>query len=104
MRALSATLQKNGTLHLASLISAERIVPDLVSREVIDFSSHDHAPVHLVILFVVPRRQYDQHLRMLAAIERLFHDDAMKRRLIESGTAREMLLTLQRRAPRAIAL
>ena len=170
MRALSATLQKNGTLHLASLISAERIVPDMVSREHqsaiaelvdhldtlgllescgrdellealhsreefistgigsgvaiphtfsdrideviavmgrsregIDFSAHDDAPVHLVILFVVPRQQYDQHLRTLAAIARLFHDDEMKHRLLESGTAREMLLTLQRRAPRAVA-
>jgi nitrogen PTS system EIIA component len=170
MRALSATLQKNGTLRLASLISAERIVPEMVSREHqsaidelvdhldtlgflrncgrdellealhtreefistgigsgvaiphtfsdrideviavmgrsregIDFSAHDDAPVHLVILFVVPRQQYDQHLRTLAAIAHLFHDDEMKRQLLESDTAGEMLLTLQRRTPRAVA-
>ena len=73
------------------------------SLEGINFSAHDDAPVHLVILFVVPRLQYDQHLRTLAAIARLFHDDEMKRRLLECGTAREMLLTLQRRTPRFVA-
>ena len=47
--------------------------------------------------------RYELHLRTLAAIARLFHDNEMKRQLLEDGTAHEMLLTLQRRAPRAVA-
>ena len=69
----------------------------------IDFVAHDDAPVHLVILFVVPRHGHQLHLRTLAAIARLFHDDEMKRQLLEAASAEEMLLTLKRRAPRAVA-
>ena len=73
------------------------------SRGGIDFSAHDDAPVHLVILFIVPRRQYDLHLRTLAAIGRLFNDEEMKRRLLSAATADEMLHMLRRRGSRTIA-
>lgn len=170
MRALSATLQSNGFIHLSSLISTEHIVPEMTahdrigaiselvghlrkrelltsaaakemiealrSREEfistgigsgvaiphafsdhvtkvvavlgrshggIDFSAHDDAPVHLVILFVVPRHQHELHLRTLAAIGRLFHDEEMKGQLFSAVTADEMLHILRRRSPRAVA-
>lgn len=73
------------------------------SREGIDFSAHDDAPVHLVILFVVPRHQHHLHLRTLAAIARLFHDDSMKHRLLNAASVDDMVLTLKRGAPRAFA-
>lgn len=69
----------------------------------IDFSAHDDAPVHLVILFVVPRHQHHLHLRTLAAIGRLFHDEEMKSRLFSAVTADEMLHLLRRRSSRAVA-
>lgn len=168
---MTASFQSQGLVHLASLISTDRIVPEMVarsraeaieelvahlcsaglldatereallaalhtreetistgigsgvaiphafsdhvdrvvavmgrSREGIDFSAHDDAPVHLVILFIVPRRQYDLHLRTLAAIGRLFNDEEMKQQLLLAMTADEMLLTLRRRSSRAVAV
>lgn len=74
------------------------------SLEGIDFDSHDDAPVHLVILFVVPRQDYDMHLRTLAAIARLFHNDEMKRQLLAASSADEMLHTLRGRVSRAVAV
>lgn len=73
------------------------------SRSGIDFSAHDDAPVHLVILFVVPRHQHHLHLRTLAAIARLFHNDEMKRQLLNAGSVADMVLSLKRGAPRAVA-
>ncbi len=71
------------------------------SRAGIDFSAQDDAPVHLVILFFVPRQHHDLHLRTLAAIGRLFHNEEMKRQLVEAAGPDEMLRTLSLRAPRA---
>jgi len=71
------------------------------SRAGIDFLAHDNALVHLVILFIVPRQHYHLHLRTLAAIARLFHDDEMKRNLLAADSSADMVLTLRRGAPRA---
>ena len=38
----------------------------------IDFESTDNLPVHYIVLFVVPKKQYLLHLRTLAAIAKLF--------------------------------
>lgn len=171
MGTLTSSIQSHGLVHLASLISTDRIVPEMTarsheeaidelvghlrsagvleadeckallsalhtreesistgigsgvaiphtfsdranhvvavmgrSREGIDFSAQDDAPVHLVILFIVPSRQYDLHLRTLAAIGRLFNDEEMKQQLLSAMTADEMLLTLRRRSSRAVAV
>ena len=38
----------------------------------IDFEALDNAPVHFVVLFIVPRAQYNLHLQTLAAIAKTF--------------------------------
>jgi mannitol/fructose-specific phosphotransferase system IIA component (Ntr-type) len=38
------------------------------SKAGIDFEAIDNAPVHFIILFIVPRKDYHLHLRTLAAI------------------------------------
>jgi PTS system nitrogen regulatory IIA component len=40
----------------------------------IDFSALDHKPVHTVVLFVVPKDQFQTHLQTLRAIARFFKD------------------------------
>ncbi len=54
------------------------------SKEGIDFEALDNAPVHFIILFVVPRKDYHLHLRTLAAIAKMFTNCEIRRRL---GTA-----------------
>ena len=57
----------------------------------IDFESLDHAPVHLIILFIVPRKDYHLHLRTLAAIAKMFTNSDIRRRLLEADSREEIL-------------
>lgn len=70
------------------------------SERGIDFEALDNAPVHLIFLFIVPRRDYQLHLKTLAAIAKTFTNprlrDALRnaasqtevRELLNSGTVR----------------
>lgn len=73
------------------------------SRAGIEFDALDQAPVHLVILFIVPRRQYGVYLSTLSAIARLIQNEALRRELIDAPSAYEMLATLRRRSQPALA-
>ncbi len=54
------------------------------SKSGIDFEALDNAPVHFIILFIVPRKDYHLHLRTLAAIAKMFTNSEVRRNL---GTA-----------------
>jgi mannitol/fructose-specific phosphotransferase system IIA component (Ntr-type) len=54
------------------------------SKDGIDFEALDCAPVHFIILFIVPRKDYHLHLRTLAAIAKMFTNCEVRRKL---GTA-----------------
>lgn len=63
------------------------------SKDGIDFEALDNAPVHFIVLFIVPRKDYHLHLRTLAAIAKMFTNSEIRRRL---GTAecREEILEI----------
>jgi mannitol/fructose-specific phosphotransferase system IIA component (Ntr-type) len=61
------------------------------SRAGIDFEALDNAPVHYIILFLVPRRDYQLHLRTLAAIAKLFTNSDTRRQLVVANTRDEIL-------------
>jgi mannitol/fructose-specific phosphotransferase system IIA component (Ntr-type) len=61
------------------------------SQAGIDFEAIDQAPVHLIILFIVPRKDYHLHLRTLAAIAKMFTNSDVRRRLTGASTREEML-------------
>jgi len=48
------------------------------SKVGIEFDALDNAPVRFVVLFLVPRNQFQTHLRTLAAIAKLLNDSAMR--------------------------
>lgn len=64
------------------------------SRAGIDFEALDNAPVHYIILFLVPRRDYQLHLRTLAAIAKLFTNSDVRRQLSTAQTRDEILCIL----------
>jgi mannitol/fructose-specific phosphotransferase system IIA component (Ntr-type) len=66
----------------------------------IDFEAIDHAPVHLIILFIVPRKDYHLHLRTLAAIAKLFTNSEIRRRLGLASSRAEILDILDARPSR----
>ena len=56
----------------------------------IDFEAIDNAPVHFVMLFVVPQKKCHQHLQTLAAISKLMTNCEVRRRLQAAETRREI--------------
>lgn len=64
------------------------------SKQGIDFEAIDNAPVHFIILFIVPRKNYHEHLRTLAAIAKLFTNCEVRRALGEAKTRNEILSIL----------
>jgi len=61
------------------------------SKAGIDFESLDQQPVHFIILFIVPRKDYHMHLMTLAAIAKMFTNIEVRRQLGTAETREEIL-------------
>ncbi|WP_411825284.1 PTS sugar transporter subunit IIA [Luteolibacter sp. AS25] len=61
------------------------------SKGGIDFEALDNAPVHYIILFIVPRKDYHLHLRTLAAIAKMFTNCEVRRNLAAAESREEIL-------------
>jgi mannitol/fructose-specific phosphotransferase system IIA component (Ntr-type) len=70
------------------------------SRAGIDFEAVDYAPVHLIVLFLVPRKDYRLHLRMLAAIAKMFVNRDVCKEIIEANDCDEILAILGSKSSR----
>lgn len=66
----------------------------------IEFDSLDSQPVHFVVLFVVPKDQFQTHLRTLAAIAKFLNDKAVREDLGKAGNAAQILQVFENRSPR----
>jgi mannitol/fructose-specific phosphotransferase system IIA component (Ntr-type) len=56
----------------------------------IEFDSLDNAPVKYIVLFVVPKDQFQTHLRTLAAIAKFLNDRATRDKLGAAASADEI--------------
>jgi nitrogen PTS system EIIA component len=65
----------------------------------IEFDSLDNAPVKFIVLFVVPKDQFQTHLRTLAAIAKFLNDRSVRDRLAAAKTAEEILAIFESSAP-----
>src|SRR3981081_3752182 len=63
----------------------------------IEFDALDNAPVKFVVLFIVPKNQFQTHLRTLASIAKFLNDRAVRDRLAGAQSAQEILSTFQER-------
>lgn len=73
------------------------------SRQGIDFEALDKCPVHFIILFIVPRKDYHLHLQTLAAIAKMFTNIEIRRQLGVAETRDEVLAILDCKPSRAVA-
>ncbi len=73
------------------------------SRQGIDFEALDQKPVHFVILFLVPKKDYHLHLQTLAAIAKMFTNVEIRRRLGEAREHQEILDIFAGKSPRTAA-
>jgi mannitol/fructose-specific phosphotransferase system IIA component (Ntr-type) len=71
------------------------------SKDGIDYQALDEKPVQLIILFIVPRKDYHLHLRTLAAIAKMFTNADVRRQLVQAETEEDMLAILDSRPSRA---
>lgn len=65
----------------------------------IEFDSLDNAPVKFIVLFVVPKDQFQTHLRTLAAIAKFLNDRTVRDRLAAATTADEVLAIFKSSGP-----
>ncbi len=61
------------------------------SQTGIEFDSLDNAPVRFIVLFVVPKDQFQTHLRTLAAIAKFLNDRSVRENLGSAKSSAEIL-------------
>jgi len=72
------------------------------SRNGLDFEALDHAPVHFILLFIVPSQNYPLHLRTLAAIAKMFTNREILRALGTAESCAEILAILEGKPSRVV--
>jgi mannitol/fructose-specific phosphotransferase system IIA component (Ntr-type) len=70
------------------------------SKVGIDFEALDNRPVHFIVLFVVPRKNYHLHLQTLAAIAKMFTNSEVLRQLGAAENQEEILAIFDSRPAR----
>jgi mannitol/fructose-specific phosphotransferase system IIA component (Ntr-type) len=68
------------------------------STQGIEFDALDNAPVKFVVLFIVPKNQFQTHLRTLASIAKFLNDRSVREKLAAAGTKEEILAVFEERA------
>ena len=69
------------------------------SAEGIEFDSLDGQPVKFIVLFIVPKDQFQTHLRTLAAIAKFLNDRSVRERLAAAATPQEILAIFEASGP-----
>ncbi len=70
------------------------------SREGIDFGAIDNAPVNFIVLFIVPKNEYQLHLKTLAAIAKMFNNAEIRQQLLDASSIDDILSVLSKRPAR----
>ncbi len=68
------------------------------SSKGIEFDALDNAPVKFVVLFIVPKNQFQTHLRTLASIAKFLNDRSVRESLANAKSADEILAIFRDRA------
>ncbi len=64
----------------------------------VDFCALDRAPVHFIVLFIVPESQYTLHLKTLAAIAKILNSADTRNRLAQAENSLEIIEILSQRS------
>jgi mannitol/fructose-specific phosphotransferase system IIA component (Ntr-type) len=68
------------------------------STKGIEFDSLDNSPVRFIVLFVVPKDQFQTHLRTLAAIAKFLNDRTVRERLAQATSTGEIMAIFENNA------
>jgi fructose-specific phosphotransferase system IIA component len=86
--------------HASSNCVSEVVAAFGRSSSGIEFDSLDNSPVRFIVLFVVPKDQFQVHLRTLAAIAKFLNDKTVREELARAESSEEILAIFDNRAPR----
>ncbi|HEY0792429.1 MAG TPA: PTS sugar transporter subunit IIA [Chthoniobacterales bacterium] len=89
--------------HASSTCVSEVVAAFGRSTTGIEFDSLDNSPVRFIVLFIVPKDQFQIHLRTLAAIAKFLNDKAVREQLGRADSAEEILSIFEYKTPRAQA-
>jgi len=64
----------------------------------IEFDALDNAPVKFVVLFIVPKNQFQTHLRTLASIAKFLNDRSVREQLANANSADAIMGIFRARA------
>jgi len=64
----------------------------------IEFDALDNAPVKFVVLFIVPKNQFQTHLRTLASIAKFLNDRSVRENLGKANSREEILAIFREKA------
>lgn len=68
------------------------------SKKGVDFEAVDNNPVYFIVLFIVPQKDYHQHLQTLAAIAKLFTRSDIRKELAVAETRDDILAVFKKHA------
>ncbi len=80
--------------HTSSQLVTDVVAAFARSERGVEFEALDGAPVHFIILFVVPQNEFQSHLRTLAAIAKFLNDRAVREQLRDAESTEEILQIL----------
>ncbi len=86
--------------HASSEKVAEVVAAFGRSTTGVEFDSLDGQPVFFIVLFVVPKDQFQTHLRTLAAIAKFLNDKTVRDELGRAQDATQILRVFESRSPR----
>jgi fructose-specific phosphotransferase system IIA component len=87
--------------HAASAKVGEVVAAFGRSTSGIPFESLDGEPVNFIVLFVVPKDQFQTHLRTLAAIAKFLNDKTVREELSKAPSSAAILQVFENRSNRA---
>ncbi len=67
-----------------------------ISQGGVDFECLDGQPAHLVLLLVLPRNEFQVHVRTLAGISHLLNDDKFREKLMAASDADAILKLIRK--------
>jgi mannitol/fructose-specific phosphotransferase system IIA component (Ntr-type) len=86
--------------HASSEAVADVVAAFGRSSHGIEFDALDNAPVKFVVLFIVPKNQFQTHLRTLASIAKFLNDRSVREGLAAADSRDEILRIFEARSPK----
>lgn len=66
-----------------------------LSRQGVDFESMDGRPTHIFFLLITPENSTGLHLKLLARISRLLKNEPFKEKLMQTGSADDVIAVIE---------